>query len=245
VSGHHGTGVGVDYDRVWREAYGDLQRLGPTHRHMRRRLSKVLQGLEFETVLDVGCGAGDNMSLLGEFVDSSQMTGADVSAEALQRADRAWPSAEFEQLDIETKRLDRTWDLVFCSLVLEHLPKDEAALENMRAMTGRALVLTTIAGNYERYRPWEDQVGHVRNYGRGELEAKLSRAGFEVERASYWGFPFFSPLARLAQNRMKATPEFDGSQGLVASLLYWLYFLNLPVGGDLLTVLARPSRNAG
>jgi SAM-dependent methyltransferase len=229
----------VDYDRVWREAYGEMQQHGPTHRHMRRRLSQALSRLDFETVLDVGCGAGDNMSLLCEHAAEEKVTGADISDEALGRARNAWPRADFARLDIEDGRLDGTWDLVFCSLVLEHLPEDEAALANMRAMTGKALVLTTIAGKYERYRPWEDQVGHVRNYARGELETKLSRAGFEVVTASYWGFPFFSPIARLAQNRVTASPEFDRSQGVAASLMYWLYFLNLPVVGDLLIVVAR------
>ena len=36
-------------------------------------------------------------------------------------------------------------------------------------MTGKYLCVATIAGNYERYKAWDERVGHVRNYRVGEL----------------------------------------------------------------------------
>ena len=58
-------------------------------------------------------------------------------------------------------------------------------------------------------------MGHVRNYRRGELEEKLRSTGFVVERAIYWGFPFYSPLARTVQNH---TSVGSGDYGALASL---------------------------
>lgn len=124
--------------------------------------------------------------------------------------------------------------------MLEHLPDDEAALANMRAACGRHLLVTTIAGDFERYRAWDEQMGHVRNYARGELEGKLAAAGFVVEDAVYWGFPFYSPFARLLQNRMTSEPSYGAATRALAEAMYLLYWLNLRGRGDLLIVSARP-----
>jgi SAM-dependent methyltransferase len=226
------------YDRVWRETYGDMQDRGPVHRHMRRLLANLLGDLDYEDALEVGCGAGHNFDLLG-----GPITGADVSPEALRLA-RERGAGEIIELDIESARLERSWDLVFSSLVLEHLQDDVAALANMRAMTRRHLVVTTIAGDWERYRPWEEQVGHLRNYRRGELEERLRSVGFEVRRAIYWGFPFYSPITRLAQNRWRAEPSFSPAARAIARLLYGVYALNSSRRGDLLVVHATPRIDA-
>ena len=83
-------------------------------------------------------------------------------------------------------------------------------------------------------------VGHVRNYQRGELEAKLERAGYRVMRAIYWGFPFYSPIARTLQNHSReGIGSFKGRTYLLAELLYRLYFLNSWRKGDILVVVAE------
>jgi SAM-dependent methyltransferase len=228
-----------NYDDVWNQAYGEMQDRGPVHLHMRRLLQRVLRPLEYRSVVDVGCGAGHNLPLLCAGRSLERVTGVDVSEEALSRA-RARSDADFRLLDIEQGKLDGTWDLVFSSLVLEHLPDDRAALRNMRAMCGRHLVVTTIAGDFERYRAWDEQMGHVRNYARGELERKLRDAGFAVREAIYWGRPFYTPVARTLQNRMTSEPEFTPAARALAWLMHKLYYLNSSRRGDVLIARAEP-----
>ena len=223
---------GYDYDAIWRDVYGDMQESGPTHRHMRRMVAELLSGLDYDSALEIGCGAGHNFPLLLAGADGDcELAGLDVSGEAMARAASSF-DAELRELDIEIGSLDGRWDLVLCSLVLEHLPDDRAALRNMRGMCGRDLVLTTIAGDFDRYRAWDEQMGHVRNYRRGELEGKVTEAGFEVQRSIYWGFPFYSPLARLLQNRVRSTAEHGAATGLASRIMYWLYWLNSSRRGD-------------
>ena len=205
---------------------------------MRRIVASVLGGLDYRSVLDVGCGAGHNMALLTRGRTLERVSGLDVSEEALARARERVPGAEFHQSDIERAAIDGTWDLVFSSLVLEHLADDEAAIRNMRAMARRDLVVTTMAGDFERYRPWEEQVGHVRNYARGALERKLEAAGMRVVRAIYWGFPFYTPIVRTLQNRSRATAEYTRAARLASALMHRVFFLNSSRRGDLLTVHA-------
>jgi trans-aconitate methyltransferase len=81
-----------DYDEVWRNVYGDMQVHGPVHRHMRRLLRRLLRSLDYRSVVDVGCGNGENFSLLLEEGSPDRVAGIDVSAEALERARRRVPA---------------------------------------------------------------------------------------------------------------------------------------------------------
>jgi SAM-dependent methyltransferase len=230
----------LDYDRLWLEVYGDLQDLGPTHRHMVRLMRRLLAPLQYTSVLDVGVGYGHNLSILTRGRRLERLAGVDVSERALEHVSRHWPGS-FQHLDITKGRLAETYDLVCAALVMEHLSEDEAALGNLRAMTSKYLLVTTIAGDFQRYEAWERQVGHVRNYARGELERKLDASGFRLAQIIYWGFPLYSPLARTLQNRMKATSELSVSAKWIASILYPLFFLNSQRRGDLVLALAQPA----
>lgn len=232
-------GAAATYDDLWTHVYGDMQDEGPAHRHLRRLLRDVLRGLDYGDAIDVGCGAGHNLPLLREARPGCGLAGVDVSARALAEARRRFPDGAFHELDVQAGAPPGRWDLVFSSLLLEHLEDDAAALRHMRRMAGRHLVVASIAGEFDRYRSWEQKVGHVRNYRRGELEARVEAAGFRCERAVYWGFPLYSPLARRLQERSRVgTGRFSPAARVAARVLYGLYFLNSSRRGDIVIVRA-------
>jgi trans-aconitate methyltransferase len=207
------------------------------HRHVRKILARLLDGVDYSTLIDVGCGAGHNLPLLCEGRRMEKVSGVDVSTEALERARAIWPGGEFAELDVQTEHLDGKWDMVSCCFVLEHVPDDEGALRNMAAMSRRWVLATSIAGDFDRYRAWDEQVGHVRNYRVGEMEQKMRAAGITPQKVVYWGFPFYSPLARLLQNRMKAESEYSATTKLIAKVMYAIYFLNSSRRGDVVFAL--------
>lgn len=145
--------AGVDYDRIWDEVYGDIQDLGPTHRHMTRLMRRMLAPLDYSTVLDVGVGFGHNLPLLTAGRRIERIAGVDVSERALTHVRERW-TGDFHRLDVSNERLPETFELVCSALVMEHVADDEAALRNIREMTSRYFLVTTIGGDFERYRPW-------------------------------------------------------------------------------------------
>jgi SAM-dependent methyltransferase len=206
---------------------------------MHRIVEHLIRDLNYSSVLDVGCGPGENFPMLSKGRSLARFDGIDISEAALQKA-RATIKGNFCSIDIQQQHLNAVWDLVFSSLVFEHLADDVAALRHLRPMTGKYLLLTTIAGDYEKHRRWEERVGHVRNYRKGELEEKLTVAGFKVRESIYWGFPFYTPLVRALQNfSTVGTGEYAWSTRLLAHMLYWMYFLNSHRRGDLLVVLSE------
>jgi SAM-dependent methyltransferase len=233
-----------DCDHLWREVYGDLQRFGPAHFHERRLAERLLDRLDYRSVLDVGCGPGWNLARLtsGRSLEPGAVAGLDLSPIALEQARRRLPEARLWVHDIAASAPSGQWDLVHCSLVLHLIPDDVAALRHLRACTGRHLYLSTMGGDFARHRPWEERLGAVRNYGPGELEAKLATAGFRVREFLRWGFPFYSPLARTLQNHSGGAGE--GAYGPLTRLVAWslrgLFHLNSTRRGDVLIVLAEP-----
>jgi SAM-dependent methyltransferase len=229
-----------DYNKVWTNIYGDMQHVGPVHRHIKRIIRRLLNSLDYQTVLDVGCGPGDNVARLLEGHQVQRFSGVDISTWAIEQARRKHPAGDFHAFNVENERLDGQWDIIFCSFLLEHVPNDVATLKNMRAMTGKYALVATIAGNFERYKRWDIRVGHVRNYQVGELERKMQEAGFIIEKTIYWGFPFYSPLGRMLQNiSTVGTGRLSLFGRIAAEIMHLLYYLNSHRRGDVLVVLAR------
>src|SRR5207245_631396 len=121
------------------------------------------------------------------------LSGVDISSEALALARRHLPTARFHSLDVAREALLERFDLVVSIQVIEHIPDDIAALRHMAEMARRYVFVSTLGG---RMRRSEVGFGHLRNYSAVELRRKLEMAGLEVVRIYGWGFPFYSPLYR-------------------------------------------------
>lgn len=231
----------IDYERIWRKKWGDMQRYGPIHRHHRRLMGKLLHGVEVGSVLDVGCGEGSNLIYIHNLFPNLQVYGFDISMEALQHARSVLPDANFAMGDIQSQIPPFDADLIMCLDVLEHLPNDVQALRNISRVTKKYLLISTVQG---RMRDFEGDIGHVRNYQHGELARKITDCGFEIISKTEWGFPFYSPLYRSLLNMQVSQQATFGVYGagkkILCNVLYCLFMLNFSRRGDVIFVLARP-----
>jgi hypothetical protein len=142
-------------------------------------------------------------------------------------------------MDFLTESLDRSFDLVICSQVIEHIADDDLFIQKLREISSKYCLVGTVQG---RMRQSEASIGHLRNYSREGLESKLVRAGFSIKTVIEWGFPFYSPIYRTASeflpgNHNKAS--FSAIERLVAAILYNLYKLNSSRHGDVIMILAE------
>lgn len=232
--------MAFDYEDIWKTKWGDMQKYGPCHRHHRRVVRKMLQGLQFGSVLDIGCGEGSNLLFFKSNWPGVELAGADVSAAALELTRKVVPEARLYGFDSQKEKLDRQFDLVFCSDVLEHIPEDEAVIKNLYAMTGKYCLVATMQG---RMRDFEKTIGHVRNYKYGELAEKMRAAGFKNLRIVEWGWPLYSPLYRNLHNSGGIHKLSEGKMGFIKRLasviLYYIFFLNSSRHGDIIYILGE------
>lgn len=227
------------YDQGWETEWDDMKKYGPFSRHLRRLIGNLIEPLVFETVLDVGCGQGSFLAELRAKFPHIKPYGIDISPKALDLARGRVPDGEFHILDITQQALDKKFNLVLCSEVLEHLSDDLAAIQNLGSMTGKYLIVSAPQGRMRRF---EAGVGHVRNYAPGELVHKLEQNGFGIIRTLEWGFPFYSPLYRnfieLVRGR-GVGGKFGLTRKLISKVVYTLFRLNSSKRGDEILVLAE------
>jgi SAM-dependent methyltransferase len=231
----------VDHDAGWK-LWTDMVRYYPSGVHRRRLVADWLAPLAPHTVLDVGCGPGHMVDFLHQRLPQARFTGVDNAAETVDENRRRLPYAEWEPLDIVASKLERRFDAVVCSEVLEHVTDDESALAHLCEMTGRHLLITVPTGTLY---PLEAGFGHLRHYQLDQLCARIERRGLSIERAQGWGFPFMTIFKRAANLRPQATLDSFGAgewslpKKAVGAALTALFYLNVGKRGPQLFILAR------
>ena len=149
---------------------------GPPPEHLREFVDS-LGGVE--RALDLGCGDGR----LTASLDAAELTAADVSAVALERARRRLPHAHLAELepDAALPFEDGTFDLVLCAETIEHVRDVQLFLSEVRRVLrpGGTLALTTPA-NRALVRPPDPLSPHLRLFTRGSLARVLGELGFDV-----------------------------------------------------------------
>lgn len=169
-------------DAYWRSGIP----LSPEHRAQEALVAKVLTGLRYASVLDVGAGDGRLGTLLTMLRDCTY-TALDISAQGLAVTKERIPSAECilgmaTELDTE-----RQWDLVVCSEMLMHVPPEaiEATMDALLAATGKALLIIDwypTNGKPDVIAPWCFYHTDLLNAALGPPEARTGEQGIWLWR---------------------------------------------------------------
>jgi SAM-dependent methyltransferase len=132
-----------------------------------------------ERALDLGCGDG---RLTAELA-ATELTAADVSAVALERARARLPGARLAELapDAPLPLDDASFDLVLCAETVEHVRDVQLFLSEIRRVLvpGGVLALTTPA-TPPLARPEDPLSPHLRRFTRRSLARVLEELGFEL-----------------------------------------------------------------
>jgi SAM-dependent methyltransferase len=161
-------------DELWELVPADP---GPPPAH----LVAFVRGLgQVGRALDLGCGDGRLSAELG----TSELTAADVSAVALDRARPRLPGARLVELEPDDPLPldDAAFHLVLCAETIEHVRDVQLLLSEIRRVLrpGGALALTTPANLPIGTRP-DPLSPHLRQFTRRSLSRVLTELGFEVD----------------------------------------------------------------
>jgi len=144
-----------------------------------RRIVEIVAPLRPTTVLDAGCGEGYLARHLLDHLPGIRLTGVDVSAQAIERAKRRCPEGQFSVGTLEALESGgRSFDLVVCSEVLEHLEDPRAALERLASLAAPHALLTV---------PWEPWF-QLANLARGKYLRNLGNHPEHIQRWTKRGF---------------------------------------------------------
>ena len=139
--------------------------------------------------LDLGCGDGRLTTQLA----AAELTAADVSAVALERARRRLPAARLVELEPDAPLPfgDGEFELVLCAETLEHVRDVQLLLSEARRVLeprGRLAITTPAHGRLTALRllvrgfDIDPLSPHIRFFTRGSLRRLLGELAFDVER---------------------------------------------------------------
>lgn len=135
---------------------------------------------EGRRVLDAGCGTAYGTRMLAE-AGAASVTGVDRAASVLEAARPSCPeNAELVPGDLrELPFAARSFDLVVCFEVIEHLEEPEAALKELERVVTSDGVLLLSSPNRDVYEPGNPH--HLHEYTPREMQAALERYFAHVE----------------------------------------------------------------
>jgi len=193
-------------------------------------------------ILDVGCGTGMTMKDLSV---GNEVWGLDGDLAALNFCrKRGFKNLTRADLSKKMPYHDKTFEVILCLDVLEHLKDDRLPLREFRRILkpGGILVITVPAYPQLMSR-WDEVSGHYRRYSRSNLESLVVRAGFKIKKLSYFNFFALTPaiLIRFIKSRSSKKDYASDFVNLPSWLNQFLLFLtkieksvinltNLPAG---------------
>lgn len=211
-------------------------------------INRYLGNISNGKVLDIGCGSG---LMLNALDGVGKTFGMDMSEDAINFSREIFSGkVEMGVLPDQVPYEKRFFDLITALDVIEHIDRDTDSLATIRSLlvSGGTAVITVPAYMF-LWSSFDEMNEHKRRYTLAELQEKLVKVGFKVEKISYYNTLLFPVVfaVRMLNNIMKRDGASDIDMpskpvnfilekifGIEKSLLK---FVNLPFGVSILAVV--------
>jgi 2-polyprenyl-3-methyl-5-hydroxy-6-metoxy-1,4-benzoquinol methylase len=176
-----------------------------------RLIFKYLEPYKKATVLDLGCGVGNNLWYLSQVWKDSTFTGVDISDVAISVASAKVPKARLILDSIANLKATKKYNIIFLIGVLEHMEDVTGTLAKVKSLSNGVVFVRTVFNEgrpREFSRPGFGDNQAEWNFTQSEWEELFYANGFEVvERVTGLGLARGRDLAwiiRKVPNAKKA-----------------------------------------
>lgn len=241
-----------DYDALWRGPWKDAAARGPGFRSRYATLLRLMgKHGAAGRFIEMGAGTGAFLPIVQRrfpWLELSAHERSEAGRDALAR--RELVAVYGGSLDAGLQ-LDRAFDVVVCSEVLEHIDDHDAALDALvRHLRPGGRLYLSVPQRRSLWTQVDDAVGHVRRYRRGELADMCRGRGLEILDDLSTGFPLYNAYYRALgrkspqETAQAATGSAAASvlSGVLAAALTAETRLSTPLGGRGFVVARSPYR---
>ena len=215
--------IKADEDRSVHITYDvdDHERRAPIRRALIELIEQARGEIPVKSfkVLDVGCGVGLLMRDLAEL--GYEVAGTDLDERCVEAGAKYGPCSVVDIMDLETEFAGETFDLTVLSHVLEHIPSPIEALQILKRVSSRWIVLAVpnpgrphVFMKYSLASRDYSNRGHVYSWDRSHFTNFLTGfAGLEVVAWSSDGVRFLP--GRLVRSPLRRLGLLDSIEGAV------------------------------
>ncbi len=163
-------------------------------------LRRFVSSLNPDNVLDVGCGEGYIASYIKSSFPEIDMVCSDISKECVKKARSACSNMGFAISDGRSLGFrSKSFDLVICLEVLEHLERPEKVVKELRRVSRKGVIVSVPneplwrISNIARLAYLKDMgntPGHIQHFNKNKLGTLLERhfKKIVVKKSSVWLF---------------------------------------------------------
>jgi len=201
-----------------------------------------LKERKVKTILNAGCGSGEFSFILAK--KGYDVVGFDLDKDYIDLANKNVKKLKIENCSfvvsgIEDYKVNKMFDVVIATDVLEHIKDDKKAFKKLVEFIKPkgAVVITVPAGQY-LFGFHDVKLGHFRRYSL-ESFRKIIPSGVIIEKLRYFGF-FLIPVALLMSKFIKKSyPVAKSNENWVLNLILKLEKKLEPVLGTSVLFLGR------
>jgi ubiquinone/menaquinone biosynthesis C-methylase UbiE len=147
----------------------------------------LIKGFEFDTIVDVGAGDGNNLSLLEKNEVRSKLTAVEISDSAIEQIKKKHIAGLEEVIQFDGYTLpfkDKSFDLAICSHVLEHVEFPRMLLREIKRVSKMQVFEIPIDFSFNVDKKFNhfNSYGHINIYTPSLFNFLLLSEGFEIIR---------------------------------------------------------------
>lgn len=236
--------------------YEMLVRTEQTHFWFRARRSVVLALIQkfcpkpVETLADIGCGSGYNLSFLK--AHGENMFGIDRLVFLSPYRKTLAPNIQLLAGDVQNLPLrDQSVSLMTSLDVLEHVDDHKMLRELYRTLKPNSMLIVTVPALPWLWSNRDTLAGHKRRYTKAALSQALERAGFSIRYVNYYQFLLFPLilLSRLLWRKGQLQEREENPGNIINYILFRISMIEnwlaksgakFPVGSSLIAVAQKP-----
>ncbi|MCU7835950.1 MAG: class I SAM-dependent methyltransferase [gamma proteobacterium symbiont of Taylorina sp.] len=169
-------------------------------------LQQMIKDIDFTSkIIEIGAGTG-NVSQYLKLNGYTNISVGEMHAKGLVYAN-SYGLKDCYQFDLLRSPFEDEFEVVCAFDVLEHIEKDEVALENIyKMLTKSGKIILTIPAHQWLWNRADSIAGHKRRYTRRQIISKLEDAGFSIISTSYF---FISIIPLLLLRSLLNKDSFD------------------------------------
>lgn len=161
----------------------------------RNLVAHLIKSLEIPspTILDAGSGTGGNLLALNKL---GRAFGIDIAPQAIEFCKKR-KLENISQCPVEEiKYKDKTFDVITCLDLLEHVPNAVGALRELkRVLKDGGKIIITVPAFKILWSQHDEALCHLRRYEKDSLVRDVQEAGLKVEKLNYFFVTSFMVVA--------------------------------------------------